>query len=257
MTRSAKAEDTKRRSRRAQVNERLQQAILRVRELEAKGVKPNIRAIARAEDINVNHVTLTRRLNGLPTMDEYQATKTKLSEQQEVVLVQWIIEMADRNLALCPAVVHERALQLLQSTNPNATLGLRWFRRFVVRHHDKLSCHWSRPFDKVRAFSATPAAMDGYFRQYFSIVGEDGSKLDKSRQFAYDESGVLRGMGIRSRVVSSRNNKAAKVNCGGSRELITFVPIICATGELVTSLAVFPGKLLREDWVKSNPGGFA
>ncbi|KIM28061.1 hypothetical protein M408DRAFT_51123, partial [Serendipita vermifera MAFF 305830] len=33
-----------------------------------------------------------------------------------------------------------------------------------------------------------------------------------------------------------------------SRELITFIPIIAATGKLVSGVVVFPGKLLRESW---------
>lgn len=99
--------------------------------------------------------------------------------------------------------------------------------------------------------------MDGYFDAYRSIVGENGEKIPPHRQFAYDESGVQRGKGQKSRVVSSRNNKAAKVNCGGNRELITFVPIISGAGELINGLVVFPGKVLRRPWIESNPGKFA
>jgi hypothetical protein len=98
--------------------------------------------------------------------------------------------------------------------------------------------------------------MDNYFHLYKSIVGENGENLPPSQQFAYDESGIMRGMGQRSHVVSSRNNKAAKVNRCGSRELITFVPIISGDGQLVTGLTIFPGKLLRTEWVQNNPGKF-
>jgi hypothetical protein len=190
-------------------------------------------------------------------MAEAAATRCKLSKQQEAILVDFIIEMANRNLGLQPNAVHDRAVQLLQSTNPGATLGLGWAGRFISRHQDKLASHWSRPFDRIRAMSATPEAMDNYFMQYKSIVGENGEKLSPDRQFVYNESGILRSMGVRSRVVSSRTNVAAKVNHGSSRELITFVPIICGNGELITGLTVFPGKILRKDWVVKNPGNFA
>jgi hypothetical protein len=33
--------------------------------------------------------------------------------------------------------------------------------------------------------------------------------------------------------------------------------IISGDGELVTGMMVFPGKILRKDWVEKNPGGFA
>jgi hypothetical protein len=190
-------------------------------------------------------------------MEEAAATRGKLSVEQEEVLVDLAIQLANRNLGLQPAALHEKALQLLHSTHPGGILGRSWVGRFLARHRDRLACHWSRPFDRLRAMSATPEAIDKYFAQYKSIVGETGEKLPPNRQFAFDETGILRGMGVRNRVISSHTNKAAKVNSGGSRELITFVPIISGDGELVTGMTVFPGKILRKDWVEKNPGGFA
>ncbi|KIM21674.1 hypothetical protein M408DRAFT_80208 [Serendipita vermifera MAFF 305830] len=105
--------------------------------------------------------------------------------------------------------------------------------------------------------SATPAIMKQYFDCYKSVVGEHGEKIPPHRQFAYDESGVLRGHSQRACVIAGRKNKAAKVNKGGSRELITFIPVISATGHLLDSLVIFPGKLLRRDWIENNPGKYA
>lgn len=200
-----------------------------------------------ARDLDPNHVNIY----------EFNASKKKLSNGQEAELVKWIINLADRNLALTPALIYEYALLLYQSTNPGGTLGRSWVGRFLDRHADVLRRHWSRPLDRIRAMSTTPAIIDRYFECYKSVVGEHGEKIPPHRQFAYDESGVLRGHSQRSRVVAGHANKAAKVNKGGSRELITFVPIICATGELTDSLVVFPGKLLRRDWIQVNPGNYA
>lgn len=256
MARHARSLESKQHSKRQEVIAQMQRAVSAFRERQLQGLKPKIRQVAR--EFDVSHVTLGRHLKpGYVTMDEFNASKTKLSPAFEHVLVEWIIELADRNLGLTSAMIYEYAVELLRSVDPDAKLGTTWTRRFLLRHQDVLESHWSRPLDKVRALSATPAVMDRFFQQYKSIVGESGEKIPPHRQFAYDESGVLRGMGYRSRVVSSRNNKAAKVNRGGSRELITFVPIISGTGQLIDSLVVFPGKLLRRNWVESNPGKFA
>lgn len=219
-------------------------------------VSISIREVAR--DFGVDHNTLGRDLSSDHlSIYDFNATKMKLSCEQEDELVQWAISLADRNLSLTPALIHEHALLLLRSTNPTGTLGIRWASRFLDRHQDELERHWSRPLDRVRAMSATPAAIKRYFDTYKSIVGEDGEKIPPHRQFAYDECGVQRGYGQRSRVIAGRGNAAAKVNKGGSRELITFIPIISGSGQLLQSVIVFPGKLLRENWVKQNPGNFA
>jgi hypothetical protein len=161
-----------------------------------------VREVACLPQFSVNHVTLGRLLKGMRMMAEAAATRCKLSKQQEAILVDFIIEMANRNLGLQPNAVRDHTVQLLQSTNPGPTLRLGWAGRFISRHQDKLAGHWSRPFDHIRAMSATPEAMDKYFMQYKSIVGENGEKLSPDRQFAYNDSGILHSMGVQSCVVS-------------------------------------------------------
>jgi hypothetical protein len=218
--------------------------------------KVSLRAIAREHQ--VSDKTLARDLDQEHiNIYEFNASKAKLTDVQEAEIVRWAISLADRNLALTPALIHEHALLVYHSTHPGGTLGLSWTNRFMDRHGEELRRHWSRPLDKIRAISATPAIMEEYFKTYKSIVGEDGKKIPPHRQFAYDESGVLRGHSQPTRVVSGHGNQAPKVNKGGSRELITFVPIISGAGKLINSLVVFPGKLLRRDWIQDNPGNYA
>jgi transposase-like protein len=258
MVGTAKSEHQKRQISRKKVSSNRSAAVnaFRERSVTPSSTKVTIRAIAR--EFGVDHVTLGRDLNSKHrSIDEFNASKTKLSAVQEAELVRWAISLADRNLSLTPTLVHEQALLLYQSTKPEGTLGTSWTNRFLDRHQDELSRHWSRPLDKVRAMSATPASIKRYFDTYKSIVGENGENIPPHCQFAYDESGVQRGHSQPTRVVSSRRNKAAKVNKGGSRELITFIPIIAASGELVNSVVVFPGKLIRQNWVKDNPGNYA
>jgi Tc5 transposase DNA-binding domain len=216
----------------------------------------SMRAIA--HEFEVSDRTLSRDLNPKCTsIYEFNANKRKLTAEQEAEVVRWAISLADRNLSLTPSLIHEHALLVYQATHPNGTLGHSWTNRFLDRHGDELQRHWSRPLDKIRAMSATPAIIAKYFANYKAVVGENGEKIPPHRQFAYDESGVLRGHSQPTRVISSHANKVAKVNKGGSRELTTFLPIISGDGKLVNSLVVFQGKLLRREWIEDNPGNFA
>lgn len=257
MAKHAKSERQKARMTRKEIIKKRAAAVQALREQQAMtSSQVSMRAVAR--DFDLSDKTLARDLDPHKvSIDEFNASKTKLSAGQEAELVRWAISLADRNLALTPALIREHAILIYKSTNPNGTLGRSWTGRFLDRHGDELRRHWSRPLDRIRAMSATPAIMKHYFDCYKSIVGEHGEKIPPHRQFAYDESGVLRGHGQRTRVIAGYKNKAAKVNKGGSRELITFVPVISANGTLVDSLVVFPGKLLRRDWIQDNPGNYA
>lgn len=74
------------------------------------------------------------------------------------------------------------------------------------------------------------------------------------QQFAYNECGVQLGHSQLTLVVSGQGNKAAKVNKGTSHELVTFIPIISGDGHLISGTVVFPGKSLRQGWVKTTLG---
>jgi hypothetical protein len=232
----------------------LDDAVAEYKDLSARE-KVSIRSIALK--YNVNKDTLRARLDpNHVSIDDFNTTKQALSPTQEDVLVRWVIEMANRNLALQPSVIREKAQLIARATKPGIFIHPRWIDRFLTRHQDRLSCHWSRPLDKVRALSATREAIDGYFNIYKSLVGENGEKIPPNRQFAFDECGVLRGYNQPIRVVGARSHTAPKANTSGERELITFVPVISGAGSLVTSLVIFPAARVHPAWVKNNPGKF-
>jgi hypothetical protein len=153
MAHFAKSQDSKQRTKRAATVERYHCAVTRFHELEAQGLKPKVRQVTMMED--VDHTTLGHHLKGKRTMDDFNTTKTKLSDQQEAVLVEWIIELTDRNLGLVAAVIYDRTSQLYQSTHPKEKLGVSWTGWFICCHHDKLACHWSRPLDNIRKVDKT------------------------------------------------------------------------------------------------------
>ena len=218
--------------------------------------KVSIRALALKYKVNKGTLRAHIDPNHI-SIDVFNATKQALSPTQEDVLIQWVIEMANRNLALRPCVIWEKAQLIAQATKPGIVISTRWTDRFLARHQDSLGCHWSWPLDKVWALSATCEAIDGYFSVYKYLVGENGEKIPPNCQFAFDECGVLRGYNQPVRVVGARSHTAPKANISGERELITFVPVISGAGSLVTSLVVFPATRIHPAWVRNNPGKFS
>ncbi|KAG9041062.1 hypothetical protein FS842_002733 [Serendipita sp. 407] len=160
----------------------MERAVAAYHSLEANGLHPTVQKVAQEED--VPHTSLGRYL---------KPGKQKLSHVQELELVKWIKVMADRNLAMTKEVLLEQAQKVYNSTNLEGTLGNGWPELFFIWHADYLSQHWSKPFDKVCAFSATPSIIDNYFKTYKLVVGENSKKIPPHWQFAYDETGTLRG----------------------------------------------------------------
>jgi len=72
------------------------------------------------------------------SIDAFNTTKQALSPAQEDVLIQWVIEMANQNLALWPCVIQEKAQLIAQATKPGIVIHPRWFDQFLACHQDSL-----------------------------------------------------------------------------------------------------------------------
>lgn len=196
MARIAKSDREKARIKSGEYNSKMVKAIAAYRavELRPDGKRKSLRDLA--IEYKVTHSALGRRVqDGAIGIVEFNKSKQKLAEPIELELEAWCLDLADRNLAVTNALLQEKANRILLAQNPNAQkVGLNWVNRFLIRHGEKLRHHWSRPLDRIRATSSTQEAVNAYFEQYISIVGEDGSKIDPMLQFAFDETGIQPSM---------------------------------------------------------------
>lgn len=138
MAKHAKSERQKTHVTRKAIIKNRAAAVEALRELQATtSSKVSIRAVAR--DFVLSDKTLGRDLDpNKISIDKFNASKAKLSAGQEAELVRWAISLADRNLALTPALIREHALIIYKSTNPSGTLGKSWTGRCLDRHGDEL-----------------------------------------------------------------------------------------------------------------------
>jgi hypothetical protein len=257
MGRVAASQKQRKRDEAHKAQKHIQEAITEYRHQEKlnPAAKPNMSAIAR--DFGVSYASFRRQLdNHYITMADFNAQKQKIPQEGELEIVNWCIRVAEQNLPMDRTLLLEYANQVLQSFSPGAKLGVSWPDRFLDRHKDRISRQWTRPRDRVRAASSTKEAMDGYFAAYKSIVGENGEKIPPHRQFAFDETGQLRGYNQPWRCFVGHTVVRQVRNKGSSRELITFVPLISGDGKLLDSLVIFPGANVQHRWVENNPNNF-
>jgi Tc5 transposase DNA-binding domain len=156
----------------------------------------------------VKKSTLERFINGKgKTMLEFNATKQKLSQIEENVLVDLIVESPDRGFPLKHLEIRQFANAIQQSRlgTDCKSIGHYWIFGFLDRHHDRLATHWSKPLDMQRARSLNPESV----KSWFDIVEKFITKpeIDPKNIYGMDESGFPTAYGGKDRVVGERGTK--------------------------------------------------
>jgi hypothetical protein len=115
----------------------------------------SIRQAARI--FSVPNSTLRDRLLGSKSQADIRANGHKLSENEEISLLKWILSMDDRGSAPRPSMVADMANLLLakRGETPIQTVGVNWTTTFVKRH-PILSSRYSRRLNYERAKNEDP-----------------------------------------------------------------------------------------------------
>lgn len=150
----------------------------------------------------VKKSTLERYINGKgKTMLEFNATKQKLSQIEENVLVNFILESANRGFPLKHCEIRQYANAVRQSRlgadcEPVSNFWIFWF---LDRHYERLATHWSKPLDMQRARSLNPEAVKSWFDLIEKFVVDLG--IDPRNIYGMDESGFSTAYSGKERVV--------------------------------------------------------
>ncbi len=207
----------------------------------------SIRHAGRAYD--VPHSTLTRRLRGITPQRGTPAATRKLTQQEEDVLVQWILDMDSRGYAPRVSDVRRKANILLTErvrgtlmTAP--TVGVNWATQLVQRRPD-LRSDYFRKKDYQRALCEDPEIIQKWFNLVRNIVAKYGVVDDDVWNF--DETGFQMGVISTARVVTGTERRGKPiVNQPGNRTWTTIIETIAADGRALDPLIIFSGKVHQE-----------
>jgi len=145
----ALSESAKLRKKRSASDDRMAGALEAYRCEQAKpiGKKRGVRKIAIQH--GVSYSTLNRLSRGGVSQSTFNATKRKLSNAEEQVVVDWILQGADHGFPPTSKGVQKATNEILESKNGAGyePVGVNWVDPFVERHQDKLQTHWSKPLD--------------------------------------------------------------------------------------------------------------
>lgn len=179
----------------------------------------------------VSSSTLERYVNGKgQAMLKFNVTKQKLTPTEEGVLVDLLLESANRGFPFqhCKIRQFANAIQKSRLGSDCKPLSYFWVFRFLQRHHEQLGTHWSKPLDMQRARSLNPEAVKSWFDLVKKYIVELG--IDSKNIYGMDESGFPTAYGGKDRVVGARGTKTQHKQGGADRENVTAVVTICADG---------------------------
>ena len=136
----------------------------------------SVREAARMYD--VPRATLTRRLHGVPLKRGMPAATRKLTQQEEDVLVKWILDIDSRGYAPRVGDVRRKANTLLAERVRGSdivapTVGVNWATQLVKRRTD-LRSNYFRKKDYQRALYEDPEIVQKWFDLVRNTIAKYG-----------------------------------------------------------------------------------
>jgi len=216
------------------------------------GAKPKVKTIADA--FGAPRTNLRRMISGVESKEESAAKRQILYEQEEAIMVQYLIETAKCGFPDTPPRAIQRANQILRERtgDANANLGNNWIHRFLQRHKKQLSLYWSTTLTTVRGGALNEANVNHWYTLLQDIINE--YKIDHDLIFAMDETCCfLDKCTHKTRHLGATGQHQQIAIWNENRETCTLIPIICADGEVYRPTVIFKGKQIRGKDTLPNP----
>ncbi|KAL9562888.1 hypothetical protein ACKAV7_013074 [Fusarium commune] len=224
--------------------------------LQALQNDPKLKLRRAAEIYKVGHMILWRRQKGIQSRSDWVPKSRKLSDLEEQIIVQFILDLDSRGFPPRLPGVEEMANRLLADRNASP-VGKRWASNFV-RRHKELKTRFFRKYDYQRAKCEDPTAICNWFRLMENTIAKYGIRLDEIYNF--DETGFLMGM-IASRMVVTGTDRRGRPKSvqPGNREWITVIQVINAEGQAIPPFIIGAGQYHLANWYRESnlPGNWA
>jgi hypothetical protein len=184
---------------------------------------------ATAQAFNVPRTTLRDRRAGRPAQHKCQPNSRKLTQVEEEVIVNYILDLDQRGFSPTYAAVRDMADKLLAARGAGQ-VGQKWPSNFVKRT-DSLKTRFNRAYDRQRALCEDPVLI----RSWFELVEQTKAKYGICNEDVYnfDEAGFMMGKIMTQLVVTGSERRGRpKAVQPGNREWTTVIQGINAAGGL-------------------------
>ncbi|KAJ3455278.1 hypothetical protein MRS44_013878 [Fusarium solani] len=210
---------------------------------------PNLGLKRAAKTYKVGYGTLWRRHNGIQSQRDTTPKSRKLSDLEEQIIVQFILDLDSRGFPPRLRGVEEMANRLLADRNA-PPVGKRWASNFVKRH-DELKTRFFRRYDYQRAKCEDPIEIRKWFKLVENTIAKYG--IDLADIYNFDEVGFMMGVIANGMVVTGTERRARpKLVQPGSREWITVIQAINAEGWAIPPFIIGAGQYHLANWYRDS-----
>jgi hypothetical protein len=217
--------------------------------LQALQNNPKLKLRRAAEIYKVGPMKLWRRRKGILSIHDTIPKSRKLSDLEEQIIVQYILDLDSRGFPPRHRGVEEMANRLLADRDASP-VGKRWAINFVKRQPE-LKTRLFRRYDYQRARCEDPTIIRNWFRLVQNTIAKYGIRSDDIYNF--DETGFMIGM-IGSGIVitgAERRGKPKSVQ-PGNREWVTVIQAINAEGQAIDPFIVVAGQYHLANWYRES-----
>ena len=206
------------------------------------------RAAAVAYDVPA--ATLIQRIKEKSKSHQEGAESLKrLTNDQELYLVNWIIELDRVKQAPSRVQVRKMVTKILNLEGDNISLGKNWVYRFLSRH-PQIKGMTGKPLDKARVQAATTEAIDEFYT-LFETVKRDFDVLPENI-WNMDEHGLALGICTNQRVMGVSNKSFTYRETPEDREWVSIVEKISMDSRKTRPLVIFKGTTPQTSWFEEN-----
>ncbi|CEI70977.1 hypothetical protein FVEN_g9660 [Fusarium venenatum] len=198
---------------------------------------------------NVHFQTLHYRSQGRQAREDYIPSSRKLSNLEEEVIVQYILDLDSRGFSPRHRDVEEMANRLLADCDASP-VGKRWAINFTKRQPE-LKTRFRRRYDYKRAKCEDPTIIRNWFRLVKNIIAKYGIRSDDIWNF--DETGFTTGKIEPGIVITSSERRGnPKSVQPGDREWATVIQAINAEGQAIDPFIVVAGEFHLQNWYEES-----
>jgi hypothetical protein len=200
---------------------------------------------AAAKLYNIPEATLRDRMNGRHPRVETRPNCQLLTETEEEVIVQYILDLDSRGFPPLIEDIREMADHIL-GTRGTKRVGKQWPYRFIKRRGE-LCTRFSRAYDFQRALCEDPKIIGAWFQLVFNMRAKYG--ILNCDFYNFDETGFMMGQICPSMVVtrSDRRGKGKTVQ-PGNREWATAITCISGDGFDIPPFLLVQGRYHLASW---------
>jgi hypothetical protein len=213
--------------------------------LQAIRKTPQLSARRAAKIYQVDHRRLGERLRGVLPRRDISANSRKLTDLEESVLSDYILELDSKGFPPRLCIVEDMANRIIELRD-GKRVGPRWAANFVQRQPE-LRTRFQRKYDYQRAKCEDPNVIRGWFELVKNTIAKYA--IQESDIYNFDETGFMMGVISTGLVVtSSDGRKQAKKTQPGNREWVTVIQAVNSVGYAVPPFLVVAGKNHLESW---------